>query len=64
MPQLVNQLNAIEMRSGWLDGEIVIMSKDGVPHFNALQNSLDHSTSSGIEYFLFDILFYEGYDLR
>jgi bifunctional non-homologous end joining protein LigD len=42
----------------------VVLNDAGVPDFNTLQNSLDHSTSSGVIYFLFDVPFYEGYDLR
>ena len=64
MPQLVAELKTLGIGSGWLDGEIVVLNDAGVPDFNALQDSLDHSTSSGVIYFLFDVPFYEGYDLR
>jgi len=64
MPQLVGELKRIGVTSGWLDGEIVVMNQNGIPDFNALQNSLDQRTSAGITYFLFDIPFYDGYDLR
>ncbi|HZE92237.1 MAG TPA: DNA ligase D, partial [Rhizobacter sp.] len=36
----------------------------GSPDFNALQNSFDKSKTSGIVYFLFDVPYFEGYDLR
>src|SRR4051812_47429283 len=39
MPQLIKELKTIGINSGWFDGEIVVMNKDGVPDFNALQNS-------------------------
>lgn len=64
MPQLVVELKTLGIGSAWLDGEIVVLNDAGVPDFNALQNSLDLSTSSGIVYFVFDVPFYEGYDLR
>jgi bifunctional non-homologous end joining protein LigD len=64
MPQLLQELKTVGLHSGWLDGEIVVMREDGIPDFNALQDALDHSPASGITYFLFDVPFYEGYDLR
>jgi bifunctional non-homologous end joining protein LigD len=64
MPQLVRELKTIGIQSGWLDGEIVVLNDAGVPDFNALQNSLDQRTSSDLVYFLFDVPFQEGYDLR
>jgi bifunctional non-homologous end joining protein LigD len=64
MPELVAELQTLGIDSGWLDGEIVVLNEDGIPDFNALQNSLDQSISSNIVYFLFDVPFYEGRDLR
>jgi bifunctional non-homologous end joining protein LigD len=57
------------LRSSWLDGEIVVLREDGLPDFNALQNAIDASASaregtSPIRYFLFDLPFHDGYDLR
>ena len=64
MPGVVKELQTTGVRSGWLDGEIVILGDDGVPDFNALQNAFDTKTSGSIVYFLFDVPFLEGYDLR
>jgi bifunctional non-homologous end joining protein LigD len=64
MPALVERLEAIRLESAWLDGEIVVSDKNGVPNFNALQNALDRSRSGAIQYFVFDMPFFEGYDLR
>ena len=64
MPGLVAQLQALGIKSAWLDGEIVVMGEDGVPHFNALQNAFDSSHPENIQYFLFDVPFLEGHDLR
>jgi bifunctional non-homologous end joining protein LigD len=64
MPALVAQIKALGIKSGWLDGEIVVMGDDGVPHFNALQNALDSSRTNSILYFLFDVPFLDGRDLR
>ena len=64
MPRLVRELKTIGVRSGWLDGEIVVLNDDDVPDFNALQNALDQHNSAGVVYFLFDVPFLGGYDLR
>ena len=64
MPTLTGQLEALGIHSAWLDGEIVVWRPDGTPDFNALQNSLDSNGSENVVYFLFDVPFYEGYDLR
>ena len=47
-----------------LDGEIVVMNGDGLPDFNALQNAIDNAASEAIEYFVFDLPFHDGRDLR
>lgn len=64
LPRLISELEALGVRSGWLDGEIVVLRSDGTPDFNALQNSLDSNKSQDVVYFLFDVPFFEGYDLR
>ena len=65
MPVLVGELARLGLDSAWLDGEIVVLNEAGLPDFNGLQNALDHRASSAeIVYFLFDVPFLEGYDLR
>lgn len=46
-----------------LDGEIVVTDKDGVPHFEALQN-WRHTPEGELTYQAFDLLWYDGHDLR
>ena len=41
MKSLAQSIEALGLDSAWLDGEIVVMSKAGVPDFNALQNAID-----------------------
>ncbi len=64
MPHLVSELQQLPIRSAWLDGEIVVLGKDGVPDFNALQKAFDSGAQSPLKYFLFDLPFLDGYDLR
>jgi bifunctional non-homologous end joining protein LigD len=67
MPLLVKALNALEIDNGWLDGEIVVHA-DGGGHgdFNALQNAFDRRASGAapIVYWLFDVPYLNGHDLR
>jgi bifunctional non-homologous end joining protein LigD len=64
MPALVKAVQSLGLQSAWLDGEIVVMGKDGRPEFNALQNAFDRSRTEAIDYFLFDLPYFEGHDLR
>ncbi len=45
-----------------LDGEVVLLNEQGLPDFDALQNFNGHNTP--IYYYLFDLLWLDGYDLR
>ncbi len=64
MPALVKAVQSLGLNSAWLDGEIVVIGKDGTPEFNALQNAFDRSRTESIDYFLFDLPYFEGHDLR
>ena len=55
---------SLQLGSAWLDGEIVVMNDNGVPDFNALQNSIDNAKTADVVYFLFDLPFHGGKDLR
>jgi len=64
MPRLVAELKDLSLDSAWLDGEIVVLGASGTPDFNALQNAFDRSSADDILYFLFDVPFFKGHDLR
>ena len=64
MQPLAAAIEALGIDSAWLDGEIVVMSPAGVPDFNALQNAIDSASAEAIEYFVFDLPFHAGRDLR
>src|SRR5205823_5933724 len=64
MKPLAKAVEALGIRSGWLDGEIVVLNEDGTPSFNALQNAFDAARTENITYFLFDAPYAEGHDLR
>ena len=64
MPALAQAIQALGIESGWLDGEVVVLGKDGAPDFNALQNAMDSSRTQDIVYFVFDAPHVDGHDLR
>lgn len=64
MPALVDALRGLGLNSAWLDGEIVVLGDDGLPAFNRLQNAFDGGDTSHVAYFLFDLPYLEGADLR
>ena len=64
MEALAEAVQALGIDAGWLDGEIVVFGDDGLPNFNALQNAMDGKRGEHIVYFIFDVPFVGGMDLR
>ncbi|WP_244195387.1 non-homologous end-joining DNA ligase [Caballeronia arationis] len=62
-PALAAALRQLPLASAWLDGEIVVL-KDDVPSFSALQNAIDGRNNEEIVLFLFDLMYLDGKDLR
>jgi bifunctional non-homologous end joining protein LigD len=61
---LVEPLKGLKVAPGWLDGEIVIPGDDGAPDFGALQAAFEAGRTNEIVYYVFDMPFYAGHDLR
>jgi bifunctional non-homologous end joining protein LigD len=61
---LARAVETLKLESAWLDGEIAMLDEAGNPNFNALQNAFDESKPAAIVYFLFDVPFLNGLDLR
>src|SRR5689334_18355920 len=64
MPGLVDAVRRLGIGSAWLDGEIVVNGAHGVPDFNALQNAFESARADEIQYFVFDLPYWGGHDLR
>ncbi|MCO7518123.1 MULTISPECIES: DNA ligase D [unclassified Pseudomonas] len=64
MPQQVAALQALGLDSAWLDGEMVVVDGNGVADFQALQNAFDTEHDEQITYYLFDLPYLGGRDLR
>jgi bifunctional non-homologous end joining protein LigD len=61
---LADEIGGIGIISAWLDGEIVVLGKDGTPDFGSLQNAFEKGNTGQVIYYVFDVPFYAGYDLR
>lgn len=64
LPALVKAVRALDIGWGWLDGEIVVAGENGTPDFQRLQNAFDAQRTQDIQYFVFDLPFHDGEDLR
>jgi bifunctional non-homologous end joining protein LigD len=64
LPAVRDAVAKLPLRSGWLDGELVVPGPSGAPDFQALQTAFDSKSSDAMQYWLFDLPYYMGYDLR
>ncbi|MGH8313791.1 MAG: non-homologous end-joining DNA ligase, partial [Steroidobacterales bacterium] len=64
LPSVVASLRQLDVDQAWLDGEIAVADARGRTGFQALQNALSDPRGTGIVYFVFDLLYRDGYDLR
>lgn len=64
LKNLLPPIGALNIESGWLDGELIIIGENGLPDFAALQAAFDSSRMEAIRYYVFDLPFYAGSDLR
>jgi bifunctional non-homologous end joining protein LigD len=79
LPALVKAAGQLGLASGWLDGEIVVLNNKGLPDFGALQNAFNSARKFGeggeggqggkgdsaqMVYFVFDLPYANGLDLR
>lgn len=64
LPTLHEALATAGLPDGWYDGEIVVHDEHGRPSFGLLQQAFDGSDAADIVYFLFDVPYLNGMDLR
>jgi bifunctional non-homologous end joining protein LigD len=64
MVSLPKAPSSLPVDTAWLDGEVVVLNSGGLPDFNALQNAFDRRSTAELTYFVFDLLYLNGYDLR
>jgi bifunctional non-homologous end joining protein LigD len=61
---LHKELLRMKLPDGWYDGEIVVHDENGRPNFGMLQLAFDGSDTAHIDYFLFDVPYLHGHDMR
>ena len=64
LPSVVASLQRLDVDQAWLDGEIAVADAQGLTSFQQLQNALSDPRAKNISYFVFDLLYQDGYDLR
>jgi bifunctional non-homologous end joining protein LigD len=63
-PRLAEALQGIDVETAIFDGEVVVLDEHGVSDFQLLQNALSAGARRSPEYFVFDLLYLDGTDLR
>jgi bifunctional non-homologous end joining protein LigD len=64
LAHLVRALKSLDWPDGWYDGEIIMPGERVPADFQALQGAFDSARTADIVYYLFDIPYCAGYDLR
>lgn len=62
-PGLVKALADLPVDTAWLDGEVVAIAPDGNISFQLLQNAMRLDKEAPLVYFIFDLMYLDGYDL-
>jgi bifunctional non-homologous end joining protein LigD len=60
---IARALGALGLSSGLIDGEIVVEDSDGIAKFSLLQADLSAGRQDRFVYYVFDLIYAEGYDL-
>jgi bifunctional non-homologous end joining protein LigD len=63
-PSIAQAAARLPVENAWLDGEVVTLDSQGRSSFQSLQNALSLNDESILSYFLFDIPYLNGVDLR
>jgi bifunctional non-homologous end joining protein LigD len=62
-PPIAPALKTLGLSSALIDGEIVVEDSRGIPSFSLLQADLSTGRRDRFRYFVFDLLYCEGFDL-
>jgi bifunctional non-homologous end joining protein LigD len=64
LPHVVAAFVGLGIRQAMLDGELVALREDGVSSFNALQAALSAGADRTLHFYVFDLLYLDGWDLQ
>ena len=62
--RVADAVGELGLKSAWLDGEVTVVDDRGRTSFQALQNALSDPAGEQLVYFVFDVLYLDGYDLQ
>jgi bifunctional non-homologous end joining protein LigD len=62
--RIAHAAEGLPVMQAWLDGEVVAVEPDGTISFQVLQNAFDAKSEANLVYYLFDLLYLDGYDVR
>lgn len=66
-PSIAHAIETLKLKDCILDGELVALDKNNKANFQILQNSLEEENlpdlTSSLIYYVFDLLYYDGYSL-
>jgi bifunctional non-homologous end joining protein LigD len=62
--RVADAVGELGLKSAWLDGEVTVVDEYGRTSFQALQNALSDPAGGRLVYFVFDVLYLDGYDLQ
>lgn len=60
---IAREVGALPAKQAIVDGEMVVLLADGSTSFQALQNQMREGDKGSMSYFVFDLLYLDGYDL-
>jgi len=64
VPPIVAALAKLNLSGAWVDGELIVTDPNGRSDFSLLQHMLEQGRLDELAYCAFDLLFYDGKDLR
>ncbi|MFJ1269179.1 DNA ligase D [Legionella lytica] len=63
-PSIVEAISLLPFKQILVDGEVVVLDEQGRSDFQLLQNAVKNPLKASFIYFIFDILYLDGYDLK
>lgn len=63
-PAIAKDIQKLKVESAIFDGEIVALDEQGKSNFQKLQNAMKSNDQKSLRYFVFDLLYLNGEDLR
>ena len=63
-PPIAKAVAELDVRQAYLDGELCGVGSDGITSFNIVQLASDSGNAAALVFFLFDLLYHDGEDLR